>query len=223
MHCGILRAVLSRVRRLRRYVETNGARKTAAAIARAMRGVFFADDRLIVIVKELDSIVEPWSKGELRIEDLKESDMPALAELNRTRGRPDVQRLFERYVEQGFHGFVAYMGQEMVGYYWWVDGTVPVRYTDPGRLKLGMELGEADAYGSHFFMLEEHRGGGVAADFLYEVESSLRDRGFVRLWGFVTSNNRPARWLYSTRGYRPMWVVRLRRIMFFRRSTRESL
>ncbi len=188
-----------------------------------MRGLIYADDRLIVIVKELDSIVEPWSRGELRVEDLAERNMPELAKLNQTRGRPDVQRLFERYFKQGFHGYVAHLGQEMVGYYWWVDRDVPARYTDPGRLDLGVELGEGDAYGSHFFMLEEHRGGGLAADFLFAVESSLRDRGFTRLWGFVTSNNRPARWLYSTRGYKPMWVVRLRRIMFFRRSTRESL
>lgn len=181
------------------------------------------DERLIVIVKELDAIVEPWRKGDLRMQDITTERLPELAELNSRRGRPDVQRLFERYVEQGFHGFLAYSDDELIGYYWWVDRHVPPLLTDPHRLNLGIELGEGDVYGSHFFLVEQHRGGGVAADFLYNVESSLRDRGFTRLWGYVAGGNRPARWVYSTRGYTSMWIARFRRILLIQRTTRESL
>jgi GNAT superfamily N-acetyltransferase len=204
-------------------VETNGARHTAVAIGRLVRGLFYADERLIVIVKELDSVVEPWRRGELQVSDLRPEDMSQLAELNRTRGRPEIQRLFVDYAERGFHGFLARLDGELVGYYWWVDRDVPRRYTDLQKLGLEIELGEQDVYGSHFFLIEEHRGGGVAADFLFEVESSLRDRGFTRLWGYVAGGNRPARWVYSTRGYKPTWVIRLRRILLIQRTTRESL
>jgi GNAT superfamily N-acetyltransferase len=187
----------------------------------------YVEERFIVLAKDLDSIVQtPGSGGaqtELRVKDLLGEDLPELAALNHTRGRPEVQRLFARYVEQGYHGFLAYRGEQLVGYYWWVDRDVPVRYTDSHELGLEIELGERDVYGSHFFMLEEHRGDGVAADFLVVVESSLRRRGFTRLWGYVASGNRPARWVYSTRGYKPMWNVRLRRILFVQRTTRESL
>ncbi len=193
------------------------------AIRRKLGGLVYSDDRLIVLVKDLDSIVEPGRPGELRLEDLGAEHLTVLAELNRARGRPDIQRLFERYLEQGFHGFVAYRDQELVGYYWWIDRDVPSRYTDLRKLGLGIELGVEDVYGSHFFLLEEHRGGGVATDFLFNVESSLRDRGYTRLWGYVASDNRPARWLYSTRGYTPTWTVRLKRAMFIQRTTREPL
>ena len=192
------------------------------AIGRQLRGLVYMDDRLIVLVKDLNSIVEPLRNGELRVENLGAEDLSKLAELNRKRGRPAVQRLFARYVEQGFHGFLAYRGEELVGYYWWVDRDVPTLYTDPHKLGLGIELGEGDVYGSHFFLLEEHRGGGVAAEFLSKVESSLRDRDYTRLWGYVASDNRPARWTYSTRGYVPMWIVRLRRVVLVQRTTRES-
>jgi GNAT superfamily N-acetyltransferase len=192
------------------------------AIGRQLRGLVYMDDRLIVLVKDLNSIVEPLRNGELRVENLGAEDLSKLAELNRKRGRPAVQRLFARYVEQGFHGFLAYRGEELVGYYWWVDRDVPTLYTDPHKLGLGIELGEGDVYGSHFFLLEEHRGGGVAAEFLSKVESSLRDRDYTRLWGYVASDNRPARWTYSTRGYMPMWIVRLRRVVLVQRTTRES-
>jgi GNAT superfamily N-acetyltransferase len=204
-------------------VQTRGARQTAVAIGRQLRGLVYSDERLIVIVKDLDSIVEPRHEGELRVRDLGAEQLSDLSELNRIRGRPEIQRLFTHYVEQGFHGFLAYRGEELVGYYWWIDRDVPPRYTDPQKLGLGIELGEGDAYGSHFFVLEEHRGGGAAADFLFKVESSLADRGYTRLWGYVHSANRPARWVYSTRGYKPTWVVRLRRIALIKRTTRESL
>jgi GNAT superfamily N-acetyltransferase len=180
------------------------------------------EQRLIVIVKDLGSIVEPWRHGDLRFEDLAAKHLPELAELNRKRGRSDADRRFRRYVEQGFHGFVAYHGEELVGYYWWVDRDVPNLYPDLRKLGLGIEMGEGDVYGSDFFLLEEHRGGGVANDFLFKVESSLRDRGYTQLWGYVVSDNRPARWIYSTRGYTPMWIVNRRRVLFVQRTTRES-
>lgn len=213
--------MLSTVRRLRRYVQAHGARRTLDAILRHLRERVYLDERWIVCVKDLDSIVEPWDKGDLLVEDLTAVRMEELAEFNRTRGRPDLQRLFSRYVEWGFHCFLAYRGADLVGYYWWVDRDVPRTHTDLDRLKLGIELEPRDVYGSHFFMLEEHRGNGLAATFLFFVERSLRERGYERLWGFVGSTNRPARWVYSTRGYKPMWVLRLRKALFIQRTTRE--
>ncbi|HSR98437.1 MAG TPA: GNAT family N-acetyltransferase [Kofleriaceae bacterium] len=215
--------MLARLRRLRRYVKTNGARRTALALGRLLRGLVYMEVQMIVLIKRLDSIAEPRSDGGLRVEDLVPERLGDLAELNRRRGRPEVQRLLEGYVEQGFHGFLAYRGEELVGYYWWVDREVPAQYTDTHKLGLGIELAEGDVYGSHFFLLEEHRGGGAATDFLFKVERSLRDRGYVRLWGYVAGGNRPARWVYSTRGYTPMWSVRLRRLAHIQRTTRESL
>ena len=73
------------------------------------------------------------------------------------------------------------------------------------------------------FLLEDHRGGGAGGYFMYQVERGLRERGYHRFWGFVVSDNRPARWLYSMRGYVQMWAVTRRRVLFVWRSTRESL
>lgn len=190
---------------------------------RLLRGLVYMEVQLIVLVKELDSLVEPRRDGGLRVVDLGVEHVPQLAELNRVRGRPEIQRLFERYLDQGFRGYVAFVDDELVGYYWWVDSSVPVRFTDSQKLGLEIELGEDEVYGSHFFLLEERRGGGVATDFLFKIERALRDRGYARVWGYVSGGNRPARWVYSTRGYTPKWTVRLRRIALVQRTARESL
>ncbi len=208
--------------RFRRYLRAHGARQTAVAVQHRLRGLVYTQQRLIVIVKDLDAIVEPWRQGDLRVEDLRAEHLPGLSELNRRRGRPEVDRRFARYLELGFHGFVAYQGEELVGYYWWVDRDVATLYPDLRKLGLGIELGEGDVYGSDFFLLEEHRGGGVAADCLFKIERALRERGYGRIWGYVLSSNRPARWLYSTRGYKPMWIVNRRRVLILQRTTRES-
>jgi GNAT superfamily N-acetyltransferase len=203
-------------------LRAHGARETAIAVGYQLRRFAYSEERLIVLLKDLGSILEPSSDGELRLEDLGTKHLPELSELNRRRGRPEADRRFARYISKGFRGFVAYDRDDLVGYYWWVDRDTPTLFPDLRKLGLGIELGEGEVYGSDFFLLEEHRGGGVAADFLFKVESALRDRGYGRLWGYVVSNNRPARWIYSTRGYRPMWTVHVKRILNLQRTARES-
>lgn len=196
-------------------------RETAAAVGRWLARIAFTQEHLIVIVGELASMVEPWRDGGLRLEDLRAEHLAGLSQLNRRRGRPEVDGRFAQYVEQGFHGFVAFRDDEMLGYYWWVDRDVPTTYPDLDKLGLGIELADGDVYGSDFYLLEEHRGKGLAADFLFKVERSLRDRGYARIWGYVVSDNRPARWIYSTRGYVPMWTVHRTRVLMFQRAMRE--
>jgi GNAT superfamily N-acetyltransferase len=209
--------------RLRRHVQAHGLRGTAAEIWRRLRRLARAEEQLIVLLKELDSIVEPLRRDVIRLEDLRHEHLPELAELNRRRGQPEADKRFSRYVEQGFAGFVGYREGELAGYYWWVDSGQAAAFPDLRDLGLGIELSDHEVYGSDFFLLEEHRGAGVAADFLYKVESALRDRGYSRIWGYVVSSNRPARWIYSTRGYLPMWMVRRRRTLMVWRASREDL
>ncbi len=209
--------------RLRRYVQAHGARQATLEAGRRLRALAYSEEQLIVLVKDLDSIVEPPRQDVVRLEDLGPAHLPALAELNRTRGQPEVDRRFERYVQQRFAGFVGYRGDRLVGYYWWVDSDRGADFPDLRKLGLGVVLEPGEVYGSDFFLLEDHRGAGVAADFLFKVESSLRDRGYSRIWGYVVSSNRPARWIYSTRGYLPTWVVRRKRILMVWRAMREAL
>jgi GNAT superfamily N-acetyltransferase len=204
--------------RLAEKIRERGLRGTLAAVGRRLRALVYRHERLIVLLKELDSIVEPRCNGGLRLEDLGSQHAAALAELNRKRSAADADARFAAYVEAGFHGFVAFQGDELVGYYWWVDRHAQNLFPDLRELGLGIELAERDAYGSDFFLLEEHRGGGTAGEFLFKLETSLRDRGYDRLWGYVISSNRGARWIYAVRQYRPTWIVHRRRWLFLRRT-----
>jgi GNAT superfamily N-acetyltransferase len=206
--------------RIRLYIQAYGVRKALAAIGRRARRLLYVDQRFLVLLKQLDSIVESRRPGDLRIEDLEARHLPALSDLNGRRGRPQVDKRFATNVASGFRGFVAWRGDRLAGYYWWVDRDAKVPHPDLRDLDLGIELEEGDVYGTDFFLLEEFRGGGTEGDFLCKIEKSLHDRDYRRLWGYVDSGNRPAVWAYRRRGYQPMWVLeRKRRLWLWSRAS----
>lgn len=203
------------IAKLRRNLSEWGVRGAAARLARQLREGLVRED-VISLLKALDAIVEPRRPAGLRVEDMDERHLPGLSEVNRKRGVPHADRYFETALAKGFNGFVAFKGAELIGYYWWVDRDADPPHPDMWLMGEGFEMEPGDVYGSSLFLLEEHRGGGNAADFLFQIETDLRDRGYTRIWGYVLQSNRPARWLYSTRGYQPMWKVVHRRFMFFK-------
>lgn len=204
--------------RIRSYIGAHGVRKTLAAVTRRVRKLFSVDERFIILLKQLDSIVES-RPSDLRVEDLEGKHLPALSELNHRRGRPQVDKRFAANVASDFKGFVAWKDDDLVGYYWWVDTEAPVLHPDlSDELNLGIEMKNGDVYGTDFFLLEDFRGAGRAPDFLYKIEKSLRDRGYRRLWGYVDAGNRAALWSYRARGYESMWILERKRRLWFRRE-----
>lgn len=171
--------------------------------------------------KDLDRIAPPAGASGLRMEDLEPGHLPALSELNRRRCNRRADRRFAEDVARGYRGFVAFRDGELVGYYWWVDWNHSPPHRDLARLGLDIPWEERDVYGSDFFILEEHRGGGIANDFLTKMEVALKERSYRRLWGYVAGSNRPARWLYRTRGYEPIYTIR-QRTRFLRRQMQRG-
>jgi GNAT superfamily N-acetyltransferase len=198
-----LTAVASDVRCLAR---TRGVRAALGAVARGVTDSYATDD-LQVLVKPLDAIVPLAFSPRLRVEELGAESLPALAQLNRARCDTRADRRFARNLERRYHGFIAHENGSPAGYYWWLDAQAQ----DHDHLEqLGIRLGGTDVYGFDFFLAEDHRGEGRAVEFLHHVETRLRDRGYERLWGYVSERNTPARWLYSTRGYAVERTVRRR-------------
>jgi GNAT superfamily N-acetyltransferase len=177
----------------------DGVRETVRRL-----GGGFRRGELLVIAKRLDEIHDISFAADLRVEELGRHSLPALAELNRRRCDTRATARFAADVERGYRGFVGWVDATIVGYYWWIDGD------HPHLRRLGVELQPGEVYGFDFFVASEHRGEGRAVAFLHAIETALRDRGYARLWGYVRADNRPARWLYSMRGYEVISHVHLR-------------
>lgn len=188
------------------------AAKARRRLARPLRST----DTVIVLVKDLDDIVVCPPSGRLRIEPIGPEHLPALHELNRRRGASRKTRNFIADLRGGCGGFAVLARDDAVGFYWFVGGPAAAEHADVRRLAGAVELDDGDLYGYDFFLDEAVRGGNAAGEALTLVETALRARGCRRLWGYVDADNRPARWLYATRRYRPVRRLTTRTLLGYR-------
>lgn len=183
------------------HLRCHGLGPTVAKLRDALRRRLGAKPEWIILLKELDAVTEPASRGDLEVVDLEARHLPMLYQLNRRRCFTKADRRFAQDVAHDYHAFLAFRENELIGYYWWVDKDHEPQHRDLTRMGGQLELEDGDVYGSALFVLEEHRGHGTANSFLDQVEAALRTRGYRRLWGYVESDNRAARWTYRLRGY----------------------
>ncbi|MFL5896883.1 MAG: hypothetical protein ACJ76D_00225 [Solirubrobacterales bacterium] len=205
------------IRRFRRYAGENGHRAAVAKAVAEARDRVYSTAAMMIVVKDLDEVLVPGRSSGVEVVPLDESRLAGLSELNRARGRPRVDRRFRSNLRRGMRGFVGVKNGVTVGYYWWVDAASASSHPDLDWLGDFARIADNDVYGSDYYVLPEHRSGGTSNDMLFQIECNLRDSGFERIWGYVLNSSREARWLYSSRGYRPMEEVHSRRLLFHRR------
>jgi ribosomal protein S18 acetylase RimI-like enzyme len=199
-------------RELTRRFREGGLRAVFAFLMTGLRAQLSKHDTQLVIVKRLDEIAVPLRRGDVRVEPAEERHLPALRELNRERGDISGDERFATDLDAGHGGFVGLRGEQLISCYWWVDATNPP-HRDMSELGLGIELGDGDVYGYDLYVHKDHRGGGTVNDFLFQVETGLRERGYQRVWGYVAADNRTARWTYQARGYEPRAKVARTRVL----------
>jgi GNAT superfamily N-acetyltransferase len=190
-------------------VRCRARRDGVRATVRDMAGAAFGHSELDVLLKRLDAVAAISFEPRLRLSELGPGSLPELEALNRRRCDTTASHRFAADLERRYHGWTAHEDGELAGYYWWIDATAEPH---PHLALLDIELAPRDVYGFDFFLDERHRGAGRAVEFLFQVESLLRERGYERLWGYVAAANTSARWLYSMRGYEVARTVRRRRI-----------
>lgn len=199
-------------RELNRRFREGGVRAVFAFFATGIRAQLSKQDTQLVIVKRLEEIAVPLRHGLVRMEPIAAEHLPALRELNRERGDLDGDDRFAADLAAGHNGFVGFRDGELISCYWWVDHTHP-RHRDMDELGLGIELSEGDVYGYDLYVHKDHRAGGTVNDFLFQIETALRERDCERVWGYVAADNRTARWTYQARGYEPRAKVARTRVL----------
>ena len=203
----------ARIRSLLDRARSDGWRATSRHVAQRLWQEVYTEQTLYVLSIDLTSIVTPARHGRVRLKDLEPDDLPALRELNRRRGDLRADARFQTDLRTGYRAFIGLVDDQPIGHYWWSDYRLATPHYDIADYGLEIALGEGDTYGSNLYVDPGSRRGGVATDFLYQIESTLRDRGYRQIWGYVVADNQPARWLYGARGYEPRWKVTRRRVL----------
>jgi GNAT superfamily N-acetyltransferase len=178
------------------------------------RRLYMKTDQLIVR-KQL-SPAEPGASHTVEVVDAEPRHLPLLAEINRRECNTSRTRHFEKGLAEGRSALLGFRDGRLIGWFWWHDRA---QGTDGFELsRFGLELAADEVYGYDLFIVPDERGRGRPAQFLAGVEAALARHGYRRMFGFVESWNRPARWLYATSGYEVVMRCQtrtiLRRLMF---------
>jgi GNAT superfamily N-acetyltransferase len=172
--------------------------------------LYFTNDQLVV-KKELGGSEPAAVRTALRVETADMSHLPVLAAFNRRHCNTRRTHGFQTSLAAGERAMLAFVGDELIGYFWWLDAE---RAADGFYLnRFGITLTDEEVYGYEFVVAPEHRAGGTAAAFLATAESELARLGYRRIYGCVESWNLPARWLYSIQGYEVVRRSRTRTVL----------
>ena len=156
------------------------------------------EDRF-VLLKPLTGIAPVSDSGDrLRVERGEPRHLPALSEFNCLQCNARAVRRHAQ-VRGDREALLAFLGDELVGYLWWMEPRSAPEDLDV--IRLGPEVAGDDAYAFEMFVAPQHRGHGNALSFVTGACEQLARLGYRRVWGFVDYDNVPARWLYSTSGW----------------------
>jgi GNAT superfamily N-acetyltransferase len=166
-----------------------------------LRDVVYRRADHLVILKSLSDCTPAGvlSADDMQVVRAERRHLPSVAEFDRRHCNSRATRR-HAHLGKGLDAFLAFVGQELAGQIWWVAPDGGRTHVDVRRL--GLPLQDDDAYAFDMFVAPEHRGHGMASRFLAAASEQFDALGFRRVWGFVDASNVPARWLYSTGGWR---------------------
>jgi GNAT superfamily N-acetyltransferase len=153
----------------------------------------------LIVARELGQDHPAPARCGVRVEAAEPRHLPVLAEFHRARCLTRRTALFGSAMAEGVRGMLGFVGDELVGYMWWLDAR---QAADGSYLsRFDIPLRPDDVFGYNLFIAPDHRGGGTAVAFLDHAEAELARHGYRRMIGTVHTANLPARWLHETRGY----------------------
>ena len=191
------------MRKLAMLYRSLGPAGLGTRLARRALATVYDRRRELVIVKRLDpqALVRP-DAGDVRIEPLADEHERLLRDFNaRYRTRRKVVAT-QAYIAHGYGAFVAFHGEEPIGYWWWVSNAVDPAVTHPCLARLGVALKDDEVFAFDYFIAPGARGQGAAVRVLWLVYRDLAALGYRGVWGSVDEDNVQARWVYRMLGNR---------------------
>jgi GNAT superfamily N-acetyltransferase len=178
-----------------------GPRKLLARLLRRAAATVYARRVELVFVKRLDQ-GKPLHlpHNELRIRAVTPADASALQRFNERYRTKTKVRACGCYLQNDYGGFLAFLDNELVGYWWWVGSATDPALIHPYVDRFELSLKDDEVFAFDYFIASEHRGRGTGVKFLASIYRELETLGYRRVWGSVDADNIAARWLYKVHG-----------------------
>lgn len=172
-----------------------------AELLRLVVAAIYVKRTELLLLKRLDRrLADRPRPGELRIEPITMRHAALLWRFNEQHRTQTKVIASLCYLRHGYEGFLAFVDDEPIGYWWWVSNAIDPAITHPcvGRFRLGLKDDELFAF--DYFIADAYRRHGMAVKFLSAIYTELARRGYRGVWGSVDSDNVAARWVYKVLG-----------------------
>ena len=121
-------------------------------------------------------------------------------------------------LNNGFRSFVVSRGNEVIGDTWCATSINSKPASLPVDLKwFGIDLGEKGAYLFDMFVNTQERKNSVAIYLISLALHSLREKGFIKIYGYVWVDNSQASFLYRIFRFKELKRMKASRFLFFKR------
>ncbi len=175
----------------------------------------FMHREIIPVEKDLDSLKPLTSSNEkLNVECI---EIPKNRAENTWLTYPLKSRYLKmlRNLDKGYKGFAIVKGNEVIGDIWYVclsKSKTVIKH--PDFKLLDIHLNEKDVYMFDMYLKPEERGGGMVNFLLRSALNALKNKGFLKVYGYYTADNIPALWVHRTLGYQELTRLKWQRILF---------
>lgn len=194
-------------------------KRSLAELIKLFKKAIYSYNEEIILVKDLGDLTRFSLKNRLQVESIEKKYLPTLEVLSKQvgYGGRDPLRKLNEYLDNSCNGLIAKLNGEIIGCIWWGDNKMKSNFSSIiSRFYVKeIKLTLSETYGFNFLIAPQYRGSGHAIEFLTKFLSVLRDFGYKRTFGFVASDNLPARWIYMLAGYKEIRKVKVHRILQF--------
>ena len=188
----------SRLDRLRLLHRHDGWAGLLRHLSRRALAAVYARRVELLIVKRLAAPSDA-SAAAIRIVAATQADKPTLGRFNRHHRSARKAIACAQYLDNGYRGFLALAGDELIGYWWWTSAR-DVATTHPYLARFALTLPPDEAFAFEYFIVPAHRDRGAGVKVLTLVYAELARLGYRSVWGSVDEGNAAARWAYRMLG-----------------------
>lgn len=203
--------------RLNQFLEEMRENSFSNALRKAL-GTFFSLNRVVVpTYKDLSSVQDPDEPNtieKLEFLVLNKGNVDKAISMYRVESR----RLKAIHnVALGYIAFAVAVNDEIAGDIWCATPLdIGVRPIHPDLKWLGIDCGEKETYMFDMNVRPEKRGRAISNYMLGKALFSLRERGYLKVYGYYENENISALWVHRLAGYTDMKKKKVRQLFFYR-------
>ncbi len=189
--------------------KSNAILKLLRSVVKNLVAVVYRKWEELILCKELTNTPDKVALKGWQIKGLNHDNQQELYTFLKKYHPSKPLKVIENYIRNGYHVFLGYRNDQLIGYMWWHDATTNKSLQHPILQRYHLQLQPDEVYMFDYFIPRVLRRNGNSSHFLLATYDYLLAKGYHKAWGGVTTTNLPARFIYQLHGWKIVGKVKL--------------